>query len=39
LRGGEDETSIGFLKVEGHERMRIVAGVVVFEAEALDWYL
>ena len=39
LRGGEEETAIGFLKVEGHERMRTVAGVDVFEAEALDWYL
>ena len=37
--GGEEETAIGFLKVEVHERMRTVVGVDVFEAEALDWYL
>jgi len=39
LRGGEEETATWFLKVEGHKRMRTVAGVDVFEAEALDWYL
>jgi len=36
---GEEETTTGFLKVERHKRMRIVAGVDVFEAKALDWYL
>ena len=39
LREEEEETATRFLKVEGHERMRTVAGVDVFEAEALDWYL
>jgi len=35
LRGGEEETAIGFVKVEGCRRMRVVAIVDVFEVEAL----
>jgi len=33
--GGEEETAIGFVKMEGCKRMRAVADVDVFEAEAL----
>jgi len=33
--GGEEETTIGSMKMEGHKRMRAVANVDVFEAEAL----
>ena len=39
LREEEEETATRFLKVEGHERMRIVVGIDVFEAEALGLYL
>ena len=35
LRGEEEETTIGLLKVEKCERMRTVVDVDVFEAEAL----
>jgi len=39
LRGGEEETAIGSVKVEGCRRMRAIANVDVFEAETLGWYL
>jgi len=37
--GGEEETATGSVKMEGCKRMRAVANVDVFEAEALGWYL
>ena len=39
LRGEEEETATGFLKVERCERIRTVVDVDAFEAEALGWYL
>ena len=35
LRGGEEETTTGFLEMRRHRRMKTVVGVGVFEAEAL----
>ena len=39
LRALEEETTTGSMKMEGRKRVRAVANVDMFEAEALGWYL